>query len=899
MKLESVTLQGFKSFADKTEFDFTHDFTAVVGPNGSGKSNISDAMRWVLGEQSMKLLRSKSQQDLIFGGSSELSRLGMAQVEMKLDNSDGQFPVDYKEVVISRKLFRSGESEYTLNGAKIRLQDIVMMLAQANFGQKSYAVIGQGMITDFLNASPQERKVFFDEATGVREFQIKRDQAINKLIRAEENLVQGEALLKEIEPHLNSLERQVKKLEKRENIEAQLRTIQLQYYGSLWQGLGKEHADLKTAFAAQQTEIQKIEDQIAQLQIKSDAIAGETSRSERYEELQREFNTLLERKSRLLKDQAVLKGKLEIEHQKQGELSLVWILRKEEEITQDLQKHESQIQQLHASIEREQAELERQHKQLAAVQKDVASEEGDLDKLKTQIERETHAMTIPEVQTALRSIFDEHESFVKELLHTESLDSFRSLQSRGKKMLKSFASFMDRLTTEERSAVEVLQIELKRKQDALAQLVQDRNTAQAQVNRLEVNIATTQKEAELHEVQMSRLRGEMQSLHSEKEEAEKGRDENPEDTEAAVQKELKEYDKKVDAIDAEAESIRSRIDVFNKEEEDKKTELVGLQSQMRSLQRTATHTRQEANTIEINIARIETRQEDTRSEIVREVAEDLHDSILNYSSTEEVDRGETEKRMISLQRQLEAIGTIDDATVEEYNETRERFDFLTNQTEDLDKTIHSLDKVIDDLDETIKKQFTRNFKKINDGFQDYFKVLFGGGKAKLNMLTETEEEKEKEDAAQAASEGQETETHSKGEEQARELIGKKKKRQKVVSGIDVMASPPRKKVTNIQSLSGGEKSLVAIALLCSIIANNPAPFVVLDEVEAALDEENSEKLAAILKELSKRTQIVVVTHNRVTMRAADVLYGVTVGTDGKSHILSVKLEEAEEMVEEE
>lgn len=899
MKLESVTLQGFKSFADKTEFDFTHDFTAVVGPNGSGKSNIADSVRWVLGEQSMKLLRSKSQQDLIFGGSSELSRLGMAQVEMKLDNSDGQFPVDYQEVVISRKLFRSGESEYTLNGAKIRLQDIIMMLAQANFGQKSYAVIGQGMITDFLNASPQERKVFFDEATGVREFQIKRDQAINKLIRAEENLVQGEALLTEIEPHLRSLERQVARLEKREKIEAQLRTVQLQYYGHVWAGLGQEHADLKKAFTAQQAEISKIEDQIQQLQIKSDAIAGESSRSERYEELQREFNELLERKSRLLKDQAVLKGKLEVEHQKQGELSLVWIARKEEEITQDLQKHESQIQQLHASIEREQAELERQHKQLASVQKDVSAEEADLDKLKTQIERESHAMTIPEVQTSLRGIFDEHESFVKELLHTESLDAFRTLQTRGKKMLKKFAEFMDRLTSDEKSAVEVLQVELKRKQDTLAQLVMDRNAAQSAVNKLEVNIATTQKEAELHEVQMSRLRDEMQSLGREKEQAEKGRDTSTEDAEAAVQKELKEYDKQVDALDVEADAIRARIDAFNKEEEDKKTELVGLQSEMRSLQRTATNLRQEANTIEINIARIETRQEDTQSEVVREVPEDLHDSIFNYKAKEEIDRGETEKRMISLQRQLESIGTIDEATVEEYNETRERFDFLSQQTIDLDETIKSLEKVIDDLDETIKKQFSRNFKKINDGFEDYFKVLFGGGKAKLTMLTETEEEKEKEDEAEAASEREDTEPHSEGEEKARELIGKKKKRQKVVSGIDVMASPPRKKVTNIQSLSGGEKSLVAIALLCSIIANNPAPFVVLDEVEAALDEENSEKLAAILQELSKQTQIIVVTHNRVTMRAADVLYGVTVGTDGKSHILSVKLEEAEEMVEEE
>ncbi|HLD21856.1 MAG TPA: AAA family ATPase, partial [Patescibacteria group bacterium] len=155
MRLNTLTLHGFKSFADKTTFNFTKNFTAIVGPNGSGKSNISDAIRWVLGEQSSKTLRTKQGADVIFGGSDALSRLGMAQVELHLDNSDGRIPLDYTEVVIARKIFRTGESEYRINNAPVRLQDIVMILAKAKFGQKSYAVIGQGMITHFLNATPQ------------------------------------------------------------------------------------------------------------------------------------------------------------------------------------------------------------------------------------------------------------------------------------------------------------------------------------------------------------------------------------------------------------------------------------------------------------------------------------------------------------------------------------------------------------------------------------------------------------------------------------------------------------------------------------------------------------------------------------------------------------------------
>ena len=185
MRLDRLVLYGFKSFADKTVFEFPKQFTAVVGPNGSGKSNVADAIRWVLGEQSMKLLRGKHSHDLIFNGSDRLAKLGMAQVELHLDNRDGMFPLEYQEVVISRKVFRNGESEYRINGAPVRLQDVVMMLAKAKFGQKTYAVIGQGMVTHFLTSTPQERKLFFDEATGVREYQIQRDQAINKLIRTE------------------------------------------------------------------------------------------------------------------------------------------------------------------------------------------------------------------------------------------------------------------------------------------------------------------------------------------------------------------------------------------------------------------------------------------------------------------------------------------------------------------------------------------------------------------------------------------------------------------------------------------------------------------------------------------------------------------------------------------
>jgi chromosome segregation protein len=194
MFLEKLEIQGLKSFANKNELVFPgmldgtkRGITAIVGPNGSGKSNVADAVRWALGEQSMKTLRGKKSEDVIFSGSDKKGKLSMAEVSMHLNNEDGKAPIDYSQLVITRRLYRNGESEYLINNNRVRLSDIQMLLAKAKFGQKTYSVIGQGMVEGFLNTTLAERKEFFDEATGVKQYQIKRDDALNKLRSSHEN----------------------------------------------------------------------------------------------------------------------------------------------------------------------------------------------------------------------------------------------------------------------------------------------------------------------------------------------------------------------------------------------------------------------------------------------------------------------------------------------------------------------------------------------------------------------------------------------------------------------------------------------------------------------------------------------------------------------------------------
>ncbi|MCK5504251.1 MAG: AAA family ATPase, partial [Thermodesulfovibrionia bacterium] len=241
MYLQKLGIQGFKSFANKTELEFTPGVTAVVGPNGSGKSNVADAVRWVLGEQSLKTLRGKKSGDVIFAGSDKKTRLGFCQVDLHLNNEDRKAPIDYEEIVISRRLYRDGNGEYYINKNKVRLQDILMLLAKSSFGQRSYSIIGQGTIDLFLAATPSQRKEYFDEAAGVRQFQIKKDQAENKLSQTKDNLHQAEMLIQEIEPRLRSLTRQVNRLERREEVKKQLKEIQHKYYGGLWHDLKKQY----------------------------------------------------------------------------------------------------------------------------------------------------------------------------------------------------------------------------------------------------------------------------------------------------------------------------------------------------------------------------------------------------------------------------------------------------------------------------------------------------------------------------------------------------------------------------------------------------------------------------------------------------------------------------------
>lgn len=735
MHLEKIELQGFKTFASKTSLEFLppraekKGITAIVGPNGSGKSNVADAVRWAMGEQSIKLLRGKKSEDVIFSGTPKRARAGFAEVSLYLNNESRAADIDYTEVVLTRRLYRDGQTEYFINKNKTRLQDIQLLLAQANFGPRTYSVIGQGMVDHILVASPQERKEFFDEAAGVKQFQIKRQTAINKLQNSRDNLNQAVLVIGELEPRLRSLSRLAKRLERREETEAKLHELQQQYYGTLWNEIIQKLSVQQNNFKAVNDELTSAKAKLDQLNAEFEKMEKETPRSETFYSLQGEYQKLVDQKSRLKEEYYDL--------QKEIELSSI---KEKKEITVPL-----------------------------------ASILADLEKIDLEYSR-------------------------------------------------------------------------------LAQMVQkgqDSSNLMGQIQKM-----------------IQALIGKLKQPDAQRESPELG------GKLEKISQELKNLDRSI--IQAQ-----EKINEFNKKEEQKRTKFFEMQRELQKKSREANEQETRVNDIKIEIAKLETRSDGLEQEMRQELGSRIDQ--VKSSGLSKIDPNEIYPEMSRLKHTLELIGAIDEETMDEYRETKERYDYLKEQTDDLGQAIESLTMVIEELDEQIKTQSESAFKKLNQQFQEYFKILFGGGEAKLVQVSEEVEERE------AA--GEET------DEEDIEVITDKKtgKKKKIITGIEIQATPPGKRLKSINALSGGERALTSIALICSIMANNPSPFVVLDEVDAALDESNSIKFANIVDGLSRHTQFIIITHNRATMNKARALYGVTMSDDGVSKLLSVQLEEAEKI----
>lgn len=762
MYLKRLEINGFKSFANRTVLDFLPEcevgedtasrrcgITAIVGPNGSGKSNVADAIRWAIGEQSAKQLRGKKSEDVIFAGSSTKARLNQASVSLSFDNHDQRLPLEFNEVTVTRRLYRSGESEYLINGSRARLMDVVDLLAKAGIGKDSHCVITQGMSDSVLHATPLERRAIIEEAAGVKPYQIEKERSLRKLESTRENLAQVRLLVREIEPHLKHLKRQAERASQAKEMADTLRRKQMTLYGREWQAFEAERTDARAALGTLEREVEGLERRSAEVE----AALAEESRRVEDQSLERtiesELARLHEEDNRALRELTLTEGRLEMEREKRAPREVV------ESVPVDLRYVRERL----AEVREAQAKL---------------------------IERLATVEDLSELQE-LRELARVIETRLSEL-HEDA--------GQGSKTVKRVLSLEG---------------------EALAE--SDRRLR-------ELETAEAAHRAVLKDTQ-AKLAEQSSAL-----------------------------------LLARAAAKAARENFFR------------LEHEARTTQSTLNTLKDRLNETHVTLARAEVHEEDLR----RLVSEELHmrpEELVPDAALVDLPKERLEKDILRLKVQLEEIGGIDPLVTQEYTETEERYAFLSHESEDLERAVLSLEKVIEEMDQKIASAFESAFESINAHFAQYFKLIFNGGRAELAKVRIQSR----------------TRTRNEEEGDTDEEVPGAEDEGLVQVGVELSACPPGKKIANLSMLSGGERSLTSLALLFAIIAHNPPPFAVLDEVEAALDEANSRRFSRLLQEFSGRTQFVAITHNRETMREASLLYGVTMGEDGVSKILSVRLDQ--------
>jgi len=753
MTLKKLELSGFKSFGRKETLTFDVPVVAIVGPNGSGKSNVAEAFRWVLGEQSLKSLRGKKGEDLIFNGSSSLGRLSRAYVAVTFDNSNRKFStIDFDEVTISREVFRDGANEYKINGSAVRLRDIIELLANISIGASGHHIISQGEADRVLNANPVERRAMIEDALGLKIYQWKLGESEKKLGKTEENIKQVESIRREIAPHLKFLKKQMEKIEKVRELKTELQNL----YGDY---LKREEIYLT-------------------------------------ETKNRITQTIGEPKALLAK----LTDKLsEYEH------------RPENERQSEIIAEENNLRELESKI-----------RHLRAQKDDLARALGRLEGL---LEVKEHEVKKPAL--GVKIPLAEAEAWLGELD-----DNFARIEQ---------ASDL----AEVKKTIASLRLRLK---DFLHDYENKAHPAEGD-----------------HTEEFNKIKGEHASLLA-----------------------------KVGELDNEETKYQSEIT-------DCKERVLRLRQSAQTAEHEFYELKARKSELEANLRALQAEEERVLLEeenFKRELGEagvllgrevlNYHETIIDLVEARKEERHLQDERRRQIERikiRLEDIGVESSEVLKEHDEVVERDTFLAKELEDLARSKESLLAIMTDLCAKIDGEFSAGVVKINQEFQKFFNLLFGGGNAGLEVLKPVNK-KEK------------TGTDLLGDLPAEisdsEIFAGEDDDANLKPGVEISVSLPRKKIKGLAMLSGGERALTSIALLFAMSQVNPPPFLILDETDAALDEANSKKYADMIENLSKYSQLILITHNRETMSRAGILYGVTMGADSVSRLISIKFDEATE-----
>ena len=1180
MYLKRLELQGFKSFADKTVLEFMPGITTVIGPNGSGKSNISDSIRWVLGEQSIKSLRGAKSLDIIFAGTENRKSLGFAEASLIFDNTDGTLPIEYQEVVVTRKIYRSGETGYYINKTPCRLKDVIELFMDTGIGKDGYSIIGQGKIDEILSNKSEDRRHIFEEAAGIVKYRTRKEETEKKLEHTKLNLLRINDILSEIEQNIEPLRIQSDKAKQFLNLREELKSIEIglfiyniEKYKQELEKIAEDEEIMKDTLNQEEGKLERINSLKEELKIQIDDITtkieeaqniGFESKNEiekanseinvaqtkiqnnnenntRYEEDIKEYkqriedlkeeieqkksrkdnlkknkekfeNELKEKEEELAKvtskltekelqyeekkkyveentekkyelqtqigtDKANLENLKKRKEQLKQEISnnisdLDGTRIKKEEITKEFQKIESEknkiikeLEQISSKKEEANEKIKQYENEINILSNDMRIKDSRLKFLiETEKEKEGYTKSVKELLKACESIKElgkgihgilanvinvpkEYETAIEmclgaslqnivtdseddakrliEYLKTNNLGrvSFLPLTSvKGKKLekIRSHANgiigiasdlieydkkyehiilnllgrtvIVDNMQTAIALArtenyayriitlqgdvinpsglitggsvakktvnilgrsreIENLEKEVKQIKEKITKIekekqdyiISNENILEQTENlerlsqEIDITYATEKQRVVSIEENVERLanrlaksREEVSDIERQMIEIEEQRNEKEEIiTEISNQNNVlveeinkfaesnKEEQKYIDDLNFDITNLKISVSSFDESEssiiemeerikqdiqnnenslkikeeqieqiksdnikleqeiENAKNKIKDIEEKVKNSGKTIEDLKSQRQEKNDKLSKKEDEQvsqfkiiEDLKSQNIKievkknKIEEDCNNiinkmweeyeltpnAVTDYKKPENVVN--TQRKVNNLRADINNLGSVNIDAIKEYENLKNRYDFMCEQRLDLENTMSKLQSVIQDMTKTMKEQFKEQFEIINKNFGEVFRELFGGGKAEVILTDENNI---------------------------------------LECGIDIEVQPPGKKLQNMLLLSGGERAFTAIALLFAILKINPAPFCVLDEIEAALDDVNVYRYADYLKKFSKDTQFLIITHRKGTMEAADTVYGVTMEEKGISKLLSMKL----------
>ncbi|HXA42517.1 MAG TPA: AAA family ATPase [Candidatus Solibacter sp.] len=867
MHLKSVQIQGFKTFAKKTELLFEPGITAVVGPNGSGKSNLVDAIRWVLGERSARELRGTRMEEIVYSGGSRRAASGMAEVKLLIDNSDGRLPVPFAEVEVIRRGYRSGESDYWMNGSRCRLRDIEEMFASTGLTQQGYAVVAQDDVDHIIQTTASDRRALIEEAAGVRGLRSKRQEAIAKLKDADVSILRLGDIASELGPRVEELRRQAEAAREHEELTARLATLR----GSLLQG---EWRQARLAVKKATARLESMAAAVAAAE--ADALGFATIYEAEKEKLARAHDARLESERRL--------GGLR--------LAATHAASKAELVAERLLTARTAASQAEAAETEAAARLEALGAELAAAEADVAA----LADLPAGAVPGQASAAGPDAVTAAVERHSALQGDLNDLTeaHQRAAAQVQRLEERVS-LLRRLAQDGDIPALSARRLVQLLEIGAVREAATSAGIAAATLTEWAEQGRVEqaaLAAAGAAAEAELDaartgaEQAWGRLEAGRQAAGAAAADLDAARRAQME----AVA-ESRAIQGRATAVRERATRARTMLDRQREEAERARALLITARESAARLEAESTSANDEAAAtaaaleaapiaaeavevealtralVDMEKGHLERQvvlahQREAQSNAVAQLEVDNQalaelTERMGGASDElegvEVDWEKTQREINRLDRQLTQMGPVNELAISEYDRDGARLTAISGQLEDLTRAREGLERIAAELGAEIDRRFEAVFGAVAFNFQDTFASLFVGGKATLKLDDPESPE----------------------------------------PGVEILAQPAGKRMRNIKLLSGGERALTALAFILALEKVTPSPFYIFDEVDAPLDDANIGRFTALLESMAADNQFILITHNHATMTVAQALYGVTLEDSGVSRVVSVRLRAGE------